>query len=448
MKGLKIKFCISALAVLVLSTGCANNGSLSQSTSKENVSDYGEILQDELVPITSIHDNFSEEADSLKTQAFDNISFADTYFTFTEAAEVNILKYKITDFDISANDAYDYMCKRLDELFPEMFIDEEKTSEIRFFDIIPETKEYPTFGEYKALEEKYYPYILTNHPTTGINNKSDKCNECYLDIINGVLWGYDNGDLAKQNGFEQNLNSFDVLKEYPVVYRTENLESHEVFHLLSGDISISDAVKSAEKQLSEFELSERELPFLLRVQNVNVLDIGNNCYALYFGIVPEYKGLKYNCILPDDTAWGFSTVDDNTNEREACGETILLEADNICRYRFLNPASMYDIIESNSATSIISLKSAAEITSKYLTAGISFKALSVSAVYKTFSEVDSFDVDYEVYEKREITAKPCWRFVLQPLTGNTDRLYYIFVDMLTGDVYRTVQKIESEISYD
>lgn len=448
MKVLKAKLCISALAVLLLSTGCANNGSLSQSTSKGNVSDYGEILHDELVPINSVQDNFSEEANSLKIQAFDNISFADTYFTFTEATEMNILKYKIIDFDISENDAYDYMCQRLDELFPEMFNAEEKTSEIRFFDIIPKTEEYPTFEEYKELEEKYYPYILTNHPTTGINNKSDKCNECYLDIINGVLWGYDNGELAKQNGFDRNLNSFDVLKEYPVVYRTENLESKEVFHLLSGDISIADAVKSAEKQLSEFELSERELPYKLRVQNVNVVDIGNDSYAFYFGIVPEYEGIKYNCILPDDTAWGFSTVDDTSNEREACGEAIMCEADKLCRYRYLNPASIYDIIESSTVTSIISLKNAAEITSKYLTAGMDFKALSVSAVYKTFSEVDSFSVDYETYEKREITVKPCWRFVLQPLSGNTDRLYYIFVDMLTGEAYRTVQKMESEICYD
>lgn len=420
------KFYILGLVVPLLISGCADNG-------KNQV---------ELSLIPEVRESFIEESNKLKSQTFDNLNFENTYFSFPDVNEVYSFEYKITDFDISADDAYDYMCRRTDELFPGMFSNEEKAKEIMFYDV--GTTEYPTLEQYKALEEKNYPYILSNHPTTGIK----RGNKCLLWVLNGVLWSYDDGTLAKQNGFERNLNSFDVLEEYPVVYRTENLESQEVFHLLSGDISISDAVKSAEKQLSEFELSERELPFNLRVQNVNVVDIGNNYYALYFGIVPEYKGLKYNCILPDNTAWGFSTVDDNTNEREACGETIMCEADNICRYRFLNPASMYDIIESNSATSIISLESAAEITSKHLTAGICFKALSVSAVYKTFSEVDSFDVDYDVYEKREITAKPCWRFVLQPLTGNTDRLYYIFIDMVTGKAYSTVQQMQSDVEYD
>ena len=356
--------------------------------------------------------------------------------------------YNITDFDISPDDAYDYMCKRLDELFPGLFGDEEKAEEIRFFDV-GKVEEYPTLEQYKELEEKNYPYILANHPTTGINNESDRCKECYLDMLNGVLWGYDNSNLAMQSEFNRNLNSFDILNEYPIVYRTENLESNQIFHLTSGNISIADAVKSAEKQLFELELSERELPLYLRIQNVNVLDIGNQCYAFYFGIVPEYKNMKYNCMLPDSTVWGFDTISDNTNEREACGEAIMYEADKICRYRLLHPSSIYDVIERGSSTSIVPLKNAAEITSEYLTQGIKFNVLSVSAVYKTFSEkdIDKFE-DYDEYEKRIITVRPCWRFVLQPLTGNTNRLYYIFVDMITGEAYSTVQQMESEVEYD
>lgn len=451
MRKSKAKICISWLIVLLLSTGCANRDTLSQSNSIENPSDYevssSENPQTELIPITSVRGSFSEDSDALKAQTFDNISLADACFTFPQTDKVHIFEYNITDFDISPDDAYDYMCRRLNELFPGMFGDEEKTNEIRFFDII-QVEEYPTLEQYKALEEKNYPYILSDHPTTGINHKNDKCKECYLYVLNGVLWAYDNGGLAKKCGFDRNLNSFDALNEFPVVYRTENLESDRTFHLASGDISIAEAVKSAEKQLSELELSERELPFKLCVQNVNVLDVGNECYAFYFGIVPKYNGIKFNCILPDDTVWGFATVDDNTNEREACGEAIMCEADKICRYRLLNPASVYDIVECGSAASIVPLKNAAEITSKYLTSGINFNVLSVSAAYKPFSEIEDSPNDHEIYEQRKITVRPCWRFVLQPLTGSTNRLYYIFVDMLTGEAYRTVQQMGSDVKYD
>ncbi len=452
MKGFKAKFCVSGLVILLLTTGCANKGTISQSTTEENLLEHEKTSNEnspvEVIPISSAYDSFSEDANALKIQVFDNISFADAHFTFVQADEIHVLEYKTTSFDISPDDAYDYMCKRLDELFPKMFSDEEKANEIRFFDV-GEMEKYPTFEQYKTLEEKNYPYTLTNHPTTGINNESNRCKECYLEVLNGVLWGYDNGSLAMQKEFSRNLNSFDILSNFPVVYRTEKLESSKTFHLSSGDISIVDAVRSAEKCLSELKLSERELPLKMRVQNVNVIDIGNGCCAFYFGLVPEYEGIKYNCLLPDDTVFGFSTLDDNTNEREACGEAIMCVADKICRYRLLNPASVYDIVECSSSTSIVPLKNAAEITSKYLTAGTSFNVLSVSSVYKSFSEIDyNQNIDYESYEKRKITIKPCWRFVLQPLTGSTDRLYYIFVDMLTGEPYRTVQLMESELEYD
>lgn len=450
MKNLKAKFCIFSLVVLLLLTGCANKGAVSQSTTESF--NHGGVTNDnppiEVIPITSAQDSFSEVSNALKASTFDNMSFEAACFTFPKVDKVHIFEYNITDFDISPDDAYDYMCKRLDELFPGMFGDEEKAEEIRFFDV-GKVEEYPTLEQYKALEEKNYPYILANHPTTGINNESDRCKECYLDMLNGVLWGYDNSNLAMQSEFNRNLNSFDILNEYPIVYRTENLESNQIFHLTSGNISIADAVKSAEKQLFELELSERELPLNLRIQNVNVLDIGNQCYAFYFGIVPEYKNMKYNCMLPDSTVWGFDTISDNTNEREACGEAIMYEADKICRYRLLHPSSIYDVIERGSSTSIVPLKNAAEITSEYLTQGIKFNVLSVSAAYKTFSEKDIKDfANYDDYEKRLITVKPCWRFVLQPLTGNTNRLYYIFVDMITGEAYSTVQQMETEVEYD
>ncbi|MBQ8790418.1 MAG: hypothetical protein IJZ51_03815 [Ruminiclostridium sp.] len=446
--------CVAAVSVFLIMNnnkvqvldGLSSGSYESSTNSNENSTNMSE---NNFSTINSVKDDFEKITNSLKLQNFDNINFQDAVFSFPDVNEVYTLQYKITDYDITADDAYNYMCKRLDELFPESFDDEEKANEIRFFDVQQKfheeeqrIEEYPTLEQYKAIKDKNYPYILTNHPTTGINHTSDKVKENYLDILNGVLWCYDNGILAKRSEFNRSLGSFDVLSQFPVVYRTENLECEKIFRLLNEEISIADAVKRAEKLLSEFEVSQRELPFKLCIQNVNVLDIGDNCHAFYFGIVPEYKGVKYNCIMPDNTAFGFSTIDDNTNEFEACGEFIMCETDTICRYKFLNPASMYDIFENDLATSIISLENAAEITSKYLTAGMKFDVLSVSAVYKSFSQIDDKQsTDYEDYERREITLRPCWRFVLQPLTGSTNRLYYIFVDMLTGEAFRTVQTV-------
>lgn len=423
------KFCILGLVVPLLITGCSDNGK----------------NQAELSPIPEVRESFVEESNKLKSQTFDNLNFENTYFSFPDVNEVYSFEYKITDFDISADDAYDYMCRRIDELFPGMFSNEEKAREIKFYDV--GTTEYPTLEQYKALEEKNYPYILSNHPTTGIK----RGNKCLLRVLNGVLWSYDDGTLARLNGFTGNLGSFDALSKFPVIYRTENIESEKVFHLLDGDISIADAVNSAEKLLLELNLSERELPFKMRIRNVNVLDIGNDCCAFYFGIVPEYKGIKSDCILPDDSVLGFSSISDSTNERDSCGELIMCESDRICRYGYLNPASVYDVTKSSSIASIIPLKNAAQTVSEYLSEDMHFNVLSISAGNKSFSDFSSYPTDsesYESYERRTITVRPCWRFVLQPLTGNTDRLYYIFIDMVTGKAYSTVQQTQSDVKYD
>lgn len=445
----KSRLCILVFIVLSLLSGCANKGTLGQSMSGENnPSSTAEI---EFLPITSVRENFDKDSSELKSRTFDNISFSNSYFSFTDASEFYTFDYKITSYDISADNAYSYMCKKLDELFPEKFNDEEKLKEIRFYDVGKKNKtdEFPTLEEYKNLADKNYPYILSNHPTTGVNSKNEKSKECYLRVSNGIVSDFDNGILARRCDFTRGLGSFDVLNNFPVIFRTENLESEKTFRLIDVDISIADAVKSAEKILCDFELSERELPFELKIQNVNVLDIGGDCCAFYFGIVPEYKGVKYNSMLPDDTVFGFSTIDDNTNEREICGEFIMCESDKICRFKFLNPASSYDIIEGEQTISIVSLSNAAQIVSEYLSGSMELDALSVSAVYKPFSDVKfGQEMDNENYEKRDITVKPCWRFVLKPLTGDTKRLYYIFVDMHTGEAYRTVQQVVSGVSYE
>ena len=464
MKKLRITLTAFILSALIILSGCADKGTLGQSNSVGDVSEGNSEstsgdAETELVPMAKVRETFETEAEKIKAQNFDNMNFSDAYFSFPEVDEAHIFEYSLTDFDISPDDAYAYMCKKLDELFPGMFSDEEKATEIRFYDVFYdyETEEAPTFEQYKAMGEIIHPHPLTDHPATALKDNKD----CYLYITNGILMCYDDAFLANRcrwientpdyfpEGHTRGLGTFDILEAFPVVYRTENLESERVFHLESGDISVAEAAASVEKQLSELELSERELPFKLRVTNVNVMDIGDGCYAFYFGIVPEYKGIKCNTILPDACSFGFQPLSDTTNETEMCGEAIMYEKDSIGRFRQSNPAHIYDITERGTETSIIPLKDAAETASKYMTRGIKFSVLSVSAVYKKFSEKDRHQYDDDdSYDKRTITVRPCWRFVLQPLNGNTDRIYFVFVDMLTGKTYSTVQKMGSELRYD
>ncbi|MBD5383510.1 MAG: hypothetical protein HDR72_00740 [Ruminococcaceae bacterium] len=127
----------------------------------------------------------------------------------------------------------------------------------------------------------------------------------------------------------------------------------------------------------------------------------------------------------------------------------MYEADKITRYRMLSPFAISDITETNAHGSVIPFEGAAGIVSEHLTDKIKFKALSASVVYKRFSakERSQYSEDDD-YTHRKITVRPCWKFVLKPITGDTDKLYYVFVDMITGNIYTTVQRTESEIEYD
>lgn len=453
MRRSKAKFYILGLVVPFLISGCAGNGK----------------NQAELLPIPEVRESFAEESNKLRSRTFDNVRFDEAYFSFTEANEFYSLKYQNlkTDFSQSPDEAYDYMCKQVDKLFPELYNDEQKAYEIRF-DVILEDDEislpdnidpkneeevkkwlnersknahykYPTLEQYK----KDYSEETTN-PALSISNQN-----CYITMRDGVMWAYEKGDLAKRIGSDIKLSRFDPLSQFPIVYRTENLESQKTFHLVSGDVSIAEAVKIANKCLSELELSSRKLLFKPVVQSVNVLDIGDGCFAFFFNIVEDYKQLKFNTLLKDDLCWGVSITYDSTHETDIGGDAVMYELGELTRFRLMTPFIYSDIGETNSYTSVIPLEKAAEIASNHLTDGMEFKAISVSPVYKDFSEKDSAQyTDEAPFEDRTITVIPCWRFVLQPLTGSTDRLYYIFVDMVTGEAYSTVQQMQSDVGYE
>lgn len=424
---------VFGLSVLILLTGCADKGTTSNTDVK-------------LIPITTVSESFNEETNKIRNREFDNINFENAYFSFPAATEVCTLEYRseITEFTWSPDEAYDYICKRIDEFFPKMYSDEQKAYEIRFADVQPVNMEaaediyrWPDLKQYKEME------LITERPVPMIDN-----NNSYIELFCGVLRGYDQGELAKRSEHSGALDLFDALATFPIVYRTENLESEKTYHLASGDISIADAVQSANKCLSALELSFRKLPLKPKVQSVNVLDIGDGCFAFCFKIVTEYKQIGFNALEMDKTIYGVSTISDATNEIDLFGEAIMYEADKITRYKMLSPFAYSDITETNSYNSVIPFEKAAEITSDHLTSGIKFKALSVTAVYKLFSDKDPMQYAEGEYKHRKITVNPCWRFILKPTTGDNKKLYYVYVDMITGKAYTCVQQMESDVEYD
>lgn len=453
---------IFGLSALILLTGCAGKGTLGQSTSAENDlglnSEKSEIsnadstgTELELSPITEVRETFDEEANKIKTRSFDNINFENAYFSFPEASEVCTLEYEKTKFTWSPDEAYEYMCRRVDELLPGMYSDEEKAYWIRFTDCFAINHE-PSPNCWATLEQYKEMNLATEHPSTLLTNEKS-----YVQVYWGILCGFDQGDLEKRGGYDQaaleefwgiydgsELDRLDVLIAYPTVFHTEDLESEKTFHLVSGDISIADAVSSANKCLSELELSPRDLPYKQSVQSIYVVDIGDGCFAFYFTVVPEYKQMRYDCAKMDGSSYSISPISNTTNEDRMAGHAVMYEKDKICRCQLKVLLSKYDIMETDSQASVIPLEKAAELASNHLAWNMSFKAQSVTAVYKEFSEKDHFEYTKpEDLENRKITVRPCWKFVLKPAT-DPKKLFHVYVDMLTGEVDTFVQLMESE----
>lgn len=459
MSKLQTTLSVFVLSALILLTGCADKGTLGQLSLVENDSDINSEKNEsltsdteiELIPITEVRETFDKEAEKIKAQKFDNVSFENADFTFTEASEVCTLEYAKTQFTLSPDEAYDYMCKRTDELFPGMFSDEEKADMIRFSDCYTINDEkypdcYPTLEQYKEMN------LATEYPDTFIADENN-----YIWVHFGALCDYVHGDLEKREGYDSPelemiwevyggiyANRFDAVSVYPSVYHTEDLKSEKTFRLESGDVSIAEAAAFIEKHLSELEISMRDFPFKMSLRSVYVLDTGDDRCAFYFTIVPEYKNIKYDCAKIDRSSYGISPISNSTNEAHVAGHVMMYEKDKISRLHVGVLPYYYDIVETGSHTSVMPLEKAAELASKYLAWNMRFKAQSASVVYKEISDKDVFEYpDTEAYLNRKVNVIPCWKFLLQPTT-EPKKLFHVYVDMLTGDVYTFVQLMRQE----
>lgn len=234
----------SNLLLACLAVGCAKkdaegepagNGSASietaGKTSKKDAED--EPAGNDLTPIETVRETFDEETSKIKNTEFDNLSFSNAYFSFPDAPEMFQLEYnnEVTEFTCAPEEAYDYLCERVDELLPGMYDDEQKAEEIRFIDAGPVNREgysSSTSSESTPLEVtpsehtdlpkitdlRYYPDmrqyldedLVTEHPNPMIANK-----DCYIELYNGVLLGYDRGELAKLSGYADRVDKFDAI---------------------------------------------------------------------------------------------------------------------------------------------------------------------------------------------------------------------------------------------
>lgn len=445
------KIVLLALSALLLLTGCADKGALGKTSAvggDSELNSENEVSGAGLVPIAEIKETFGEETAKIKAGNFDNINFENAAFSFPEVGEVCALEYVKTKSALSPDEAYDYMCRRIEEFFPGMYSDEEKASEIVFTDrnVLKDGEEhldrFPTFQEYKEMG------LETEFPSASLSN-----DRVALEFVGGQLLNYANGDLEKREGYSAfdfrwelsggvRVGRFDAMAAYPTVYRTDDLESGEMFHLASGDVSIAEAAEFTQNYLSGLEVSMREIPFTLALQSVYVLDVGDGCRAFYFTIVPEYKGMRYDSAVIDGSSYGISPVSNTTNEFRVAGNAVMYEKDKISRVHPNILTYYYDISEVSSHTSVISLEKAAELASKHLSGSMRFKAESVSAIYKEISEKEIYGYSDEEIRDSRPTVRPCWKFLLQPTT-EPKKYFHVYVDMLTGDVYTFVQLMSS-----
>lgn len=426
-------FCTAAFSIILLS-GC-------DSGAGEHTSEIASI---EKIDISEAGENFNNDIEKLKTSDFDNISFKDlivySFPEFPENGAVHVMDI-LPEESPSADDLYDFMCEKIDELMPGRFTDEQKEYGIRFADagLFHEDAEelqfvHPTLQEYKDNHlESEYPWLLF------------ESKEYCFEVVRGWFRGYNGGAAAKRGDSDKLLYSYTLTGTYgDIIYYTADMNSQKSFELSDGSLSIARASDFVNNYLETQKLSMNESKIKYCTDGVKVIDMHNGKYGYAFTIVGKYDGMKIDTLdMREAESWG-GYIQNTTNEATHSGRFGLTKSDEPDYFNLLNT---YNIAEKETHTSIIPLNKAVEIASDYLTAGIKFKAKNVTAVYKEFSAKKDYESS-EAHDNREITARPCWKFTLRPTTGNTNLLYHVYVDMLTGKADVIVQDIREGLEFD
>lgn len=413
-----------AIFTLSLLAGCSGN---SDSSNFDNVE-----IKTEKAELSGIVENFSESIETIRNTEYDNLNFKKAVFTAPQIDKVSRLTVTpLTGID--TDELYSFFCDTVDKLTDNRYTDEEKKYEIRFVDadLTYETDEEKPKYPYDSPDiDDYKNGLETEYPWPTIHN-----DEYFIDMMYGVLRGFDNGALIEYDEADWALGCamyfmIDNNDKHHAYRYVEDLSCEDTYQLLDGEISIKDAAEFAQNYLDNLDFTpyEGNIP-TPKVVAVNVVKIGGGYYGYNFITTVEYNGMDFNYSDYNGSDCGVTLIKtdyDDRNYNSSAGSIDMIETDKI--HHFLSIAEGVEITEGEPQTSVITLEYAADCVSKFFSGAMNFTVLTVSPVWLTTKTPNELKAE---------TAYPCWKFKMNA-NGNT---YHTFVDMLTGEIYLYVQAV-------
>lgn len=387
--------CCSAIS------GCDSGTGLNS----EPVSESGTKMGFDYKPIPEIRENFSQTVENLRVAEFENLDFSNAeFFDFPEIDSISLLA--LTPFNgKSAQEIYDFFSASVDTLASGKFTDEQKSNEIRFYDGKNPDGTYQTIKEY-TLTDYPYPFIETE--------------DCFMDMLNGALRWFDNGELMRWCGEEgKPVMKVMIDKTRPRKEIITDMNCTDKYDLTNGEISVKDAARFVNNYLETMNFSPYELSARCKAVGLNVVDIGGGKYGYNFIITPEYKNVFFD-YYKSAGGMGARFIKNDYDDRHydsMPGQIDMIETDKI--YHFICPAYNMTIEEAETYTSIITLEDAAEIVSEFYSGSMDFTVDRVQVVYLPYGNC----------------AAPCWKFIL----NNYGSSYNTLVNMNTGEVHVYIQ---------
>lgn len=353
----------------------------------------------DFAPVPEIRENFSRTVEKLKAREFDNLNFSNADFSFPEIDSISELSLDRFNGK-SAQEIYDFFGASLDALVPGKFSDEQKLNEIRFYDGKNPDGTFQTIKEY-TLTDYPWPFVETD--------------ECFMDMLHGVLRWFDNGDFKRWRGEEGCPSMETMVGHGKLVDSITDMNCTDKYNLTNGEISVKDAADFVNNYLATIDFSPYELSARCKAAAVNVVDIGKGKYGYNFIITPEYNNVLFDYGV---TGGGIATrmVENDYDKRRYeifPGQINMIETDKV--YCFIDPAYYMSIDKTENHTSIITPENAAEIVSEFYSSSMKFAVTSVQAVYLPYG----------------LKVEPCWKFIMSYFGEE----YHTFVNMRTGEVH-------------
>ena len=425
-------FIATIIIVSLLLSGCNNF-----SRTDVNVS-YGgetEIPNSLLVKaeISDIRKNYSYDIENIKGKTYDNLDFSKVVCSpLPQINEVsNLTLTPLTGK--STDEIYEFFSGAVDILTNNKYTEDEKKHEIRFVDakndsaITADNPDAPPYPYNRPNIDEYKNGLETDYPWPKIDNR-----DYFIDMLFGVIRGFDNGALVEYDGSDSRLAMYYMIRDndrHRPVFYTEDLTCTDTYRLVNGEISIAEAAKFVQKYLDgiKFTPYEGNIP-KPQIFAVNVVDIGGGCYGYNFLTAVEYNGIYFDhrdMQGRDVGTIGVSTDFDNRAYDSILGNIDMIETDKI--HHFMSVAYGVNVEEGVAETEVVTLESAADIISNFYSETMGFKVSEVSLVWLPTADPN------ELVEQ----AYPCWKFKMY----SNGEIYHTFVDVITGEVHLYIQAV-------